>query len=219
MSTVDIGPLLDAARDAYRVGPDELVPGALALALRGPAGPGPTVAVLRDGRFDADNPLNLTRTVGCFTVLSAVPAGLTEAADPTVLLSALKRWHRAPAEPPAAVDVAVQCLGRFGADTHLHRLVPPDNDDLVPVWNSAAPLARVRVTVAERGGVLRVRWTSIDPAVDLERVAAGFADALHTLADHCAVDGAEHLTPEDFPLADLGTDELAIVLRELGEDD
>jgi len=219
MSTVDIGPLLDAARDAYRVGPDELVPGALALALRGPAGPGPTVAVLRDGRFDADNPLNLTRTVGCFTVLSAVPAGLTEAADPTVLLSALKRWHRAPAEPPAAVDVAVQCLGRFGADTHLHRLLPPDNDDLVPVWNSAAPLARVRVTVAERGGVLRVRWTSIDPAVDLERVAAGFADALHTLADHCAVDGAEHLTPEDFPLADLGTDELAIVLRELGEDD
>jgi hypothetical protein len=87
-----------------------------------------------------------------------------------------------------------------------------------PAWERDSFGAGVRLTVIQYAGALHLRWTSTDPAADLTRLADAFLAALRAIAEHSRTRESGHLSSGDFPLADLGADDLAAVLESLEEE-
>jgi non-ribosomal peptide synthase protein (TIGR01720 family) len=62
---------------------------------------------------------------------------------------------------------------------------------------------------------LQLHWTyseTIHKRVTVEKLAESFVEALRSLIAHCQAPDSGGFTPSDFPLAQLGQDELDAVL-------
>ncbi|MCA1581684.1 MAG: hypothetical protein LC796_09915 [Acidobacteria bacterium] len=103
------------------------------------------------------------------------------------------------------------------------------SDFLVPVEGSAGPIhapsAKRRhlldVEAVVLQGSLRVDWTysaNFHETATVERLAAGFLDALRSLVAHCRSAAETEFTPSDFPLAALKQDRLDRILRKFGKE-
>jgi aryl carrier-like protein len=218
LTPAETAELTEGVWRGYRLGLTETALAALVLAAQRTGVDGPMLLV-GDCREDAG--VDTSRTVGAFLSAVEVPAGITAAGDLAALLPAVKDWDRScgqagPAHRPARL--ALQVLERFGEGSRLARLLPPGNPAPWPTWERDSLGAAVRLTVVEYAGGLHLRWTGRDPAVDLAALAAAFETALRDIATHSRTRGSGHLSAGDFPLADLGADELAAVLDDIEEE-
>ncbi|WP_420330323.1 amino acid adenylation domain-containing protein [Micromonospora endolithica] len=208
--------LTDATRRGYRLSLTETALAALTRAAGRTGLDGP-VLVVSDRRDDGT--VDTSRTVGAFLSVAEVPGALrADTDDLAVLLPAVKDWTRSStggAYGPARF--ALHVLERFGEGSRLARLLPPGNPAPWPRWERDSLGAAVRLTVVDYAGGLHIHWSSTDPAVDLPSLADAFETALRDIATHSGDQGAGQVSAGDFPLADLGADDLAAVLDDMEE--
>jgi amino acid adenylation domain-containing protein len=201
--------LLGAAAGAYRMSAAEVVAAGLAEALR-VLGAGPRALVdvehdLRDGAVDG---LDTSRAVGAYSAVVPLPLDLEAGDDLTAMLTAVKERHRTAArhcggrqlpQPGAPRPrLLLRHLGPIGVDPGL---TPPQREGSGPAEHP------VVVTTYVAAGRLHAHCAG-PLAILTERLR----DALLRIAGHCRTPDASALTPSDFPLADLGHEELAAFL-------
>jgi non-ribosomal peptide synthase protein (TIGR01720 family) len=232
-------PLVGAVPGAFHAGLDELLLVALALAL-GAAGPAPTrfaIDVEGHGRDRLDDAgVDLSRTVGWFTVIDRVEADLS-GLDPRAALAgdavtsgavkALKDQvrRRLPAAGPSAA-VLFNHLGVFGSGAG------DGQDDWAPavhprplvVGDPAFPLSHALEvnTVVERGPAgprLRASWLWAPGVLD-DAWVRGAAEHFDRLLDAFVVSaeagGGGGRSPSDLTLVDLAQDEIDELEAEWG---
>ncbi|MEU4806497.1 amino acid adenylation domain-containing protein [Actinosynnema sp. NPDC023587] len=187
--------LRDAAFGGYRLGLGEAVAAALALALHRVGGP--ALVAERSAR-----PSTLDGTVGRFTGLVAVDV---TGGDPAEVVPTVKRRIRQGTPPGDGPRIVLRELADHdGAEA----------DGPHSTTASAETVAEVAGVVA--AGALHLTWRHRG-APEVAGVAGAFADAARTVAEHCARTGTTHYEPSDFPLADIGPDELTALLSTFEE--
>ncbi|MFG1869086.1 amino acid adenylation domain-containing protein [Micromonospora arborensis] len=207
--------LTDAARRGYRLSLTETALAALTLAARRTGLDGPLLLV---GDRRDDGTVDASRTVGAFLSVAEVPGALGTD-DLAVLLPAVKEWSRSTADGAyGPARFALHVLERFGGRSRLARLLPPGNPAPWPRWERDSLGAAVRLTVVDYAGAVHIHWSSTDTAVDLPSLADAFETALRDIAAHSRDLGSGQVSAGDFPLADLGTDDLAAVLDDMEEE-
>ncbi|WFE54796.1 non-ribosomal peptide synthetase/type I polyketide synthase [Micromonospora sp. WMMD1155] len=207
--------LTDAVRRGYRLSLTETALAALTVAARRTGLDGPLLVV---GDRRDDGTVDTSRTVGAVLSVAEVP-GTLNTDDLAVLLPAVKQWSRSTADGAYGPGrLALHVLERFGERSRLARLLPPGNPAPWPRWERDSLGAAVRLTVVDYAGALHIHWSSADPTVDLPSLADAFETALRDIAAHSRDLGSGQVSAGDFPLADLGTDDLAAVLDDMEEE-
>jgi non-ribosomal peptide synthase protein (TIGR01720 family) len=181
--------------------------------------------------------VDLSRTVGWFTSLFPVLLELPDPSDLGACLKAVKETLRSLpergigygilrylsneagaallAELPAA-EISFNYLGQFGTEQQVGAFpslagfqgaqVAPSNPGSHPITiNGAISAGQLQMGIAYASTLLSPEQA--------ERLATGFEEALGELIEHCLEPGAGGYTPSDFPLAGLGHDELAELLK------
>jgi amino acid adenylation domain-containing protein len=209
LSAEETAALLDGARAAYRMSPQEVCLAATALALGAVTGGGhATVEVEYDLRGDG-----AAGTVGACTGTAPVTVPLGTDGDLAALLAEVKERHRdAAAHAPHAVPGERPQL-LLGA-------VCETGEETVPLRDEAgAPPRPLVVTPCLAAGRLHLGLTSHADAEETAcRLAQALREGLHRLAAHCQDPDAGRVTPSDFPLAGLDEDELSTFLAALTGD-
>ncbi|HEY9242658.1 MAG TPA: amino acid adenylation domain-containing protein, partial [Streptosporangiaceae bacterium] len=225
--------LLTMVPGVYRTQVNDVLLMALAVALRPlQAGPGGlAVDVEGHGREDLFSDVDLSRTVGWFTVLYPVVLELADPGDVAGCLKAVKetlravprhgigyglaRYVRGELDDGPAADVVFNYLGRVdqpapGGPVRLAGGGP--GADRSP---RAARGYALDVNAAVIGGELRVSWTyapGLHDRATIEAAADRFGQALAAVTAHCRDPRAGGYTPSDFPLAGLDQDGLDAVV-------
>ena len=217
--------LLQQAPAAYRTQVNDLLLTALARTLRGWTGHADTVIQLEGhGREDLFDGIDLSRSIGWFT--SLFPIRLTACDDLAASIKGIKeqlravptkglgfgvlRYLGAPAvrETLAALPqprVTFNYLGQFDGSFDADALLVPASESAGAELSDEAPLGNwLEVEGQVYDGELEMRWTfsreQFAP-VTVEQLAARFGEQLLSLVGHCCEDGAQGVTPSDFPLA------------------
>jgi non-ribosomal peptide synthase protein (TIGR01720 family) len=196
----------------------------------------------RHGREDIFDGLDVSRTVGWFTVLFPVFIDLSAVSHPGETLKSVKeQLRRAPNrgigygvlryigdDDSAArlkacrkAEVSFNYLGQFD------QFVPPSSPlSLVPASGglTASPRGSRPYLIEVNGvivrGQLHLMWTystSMHRRSTIEDVARECTDALRALIAHCLSPDAGGYTPSDFPAAGLSQQELDEILAEVGD--
>jgi non-ribosomal peptide synthase protein (TIGR01720 family) len=193
------------------------------------------------GREELFDGVDVSRTAGWFTAIH--PLRLEVPGEPGAALKAVKEQLRAvPAkgvgfgvlrwmgddETRAALAalpvprVSFNYLGQMdGAPTAAgDALLVPADGDAGPLRSPASPRTHLlSIDAAVMEGRLQVRWTyapSVHDRATVERLAAGYVDALRELVAHCRDPQAGGYTPSDFALAGLDQEGLDALLSQLG---
>jgi non-ribosomal peptide synthase protein (TIGR01720 family) len=221
---------------AVRAQVNDLLLTALVQAFRGWSGePCLVVDLEGHGREAVFEDVDLSRTVGWFTSIYPALLDLEGTSSPGEGLRAIKeQLRRIPGHGFGygllrAFDesaVAEQLAGLPRAEVvflytgHVEGTAPPSlyAPAPEPLGPNQSPRALRRylfeVTVSVEGERLRVDWTYSrnlwDPGV-VRGLMARYEGALRELIRHCLSAGAEELTAADFPLAELGQEELEIL--------
>ncbi|MBB4637949.1 non-ribosomal peptide synthetase [Longimicrobium terrae] len=193
------------------------------------------------GREDLFEGVDLSRTAGWFTAIYPVRLALPATGDPGDTLKSVKeqlravpsrglgygllRWmadeetRRTLAAIPAP-EVSFNYLGQMDGGAAGESLFTQLHADVGPTRGPAGArshLIGVDALVAE--GRLHVTW-AFAPGVHrpetVERLAAGYLDALRTLIAHCRDPQAGGFTPSDFDLAGLDQGGLDALMAQLG---
>ncbi|HEY9895478.1 MAG TPA: condensation domain-containing protein, partial [Candidatus Sericytochromatia bacterium] len=190
------------------------------------------------GREELFEDVDLSRTVGWFTTVFPILLNLEESSHPGEALKSVKEQLRC--IPNRGIgygllrylsdrtDVATKLRERPQAEILFNYLGQVDhvlsesplfllaNDFSGPAHSlkgSRGYLLEVNGLVVENQ--LQLHWTyseTIHKRVTVERLAESFVEALRSLIAHCQSSDAGGFTPSDFPLAQLGQDELDAVL-------
>ncbi len=226
--------LLKEANAAYQTRPDELIAAALAEALAAWTGSRRhCVAIESHGRDVPVPEVDLSRSVGWFTVVHPVLLDLAHANGPGEAIKAVKEqlrrvphrglgWgllrERDPALRTLRPEVSLNYLGQLDLLLGASTLV--DVDPLPPGNRSprtARPyLLEVGAWVRDGRLVLDVRHGARHRRETIERLAADLLAVLRRLIDHCLAPEAGGFTPSDFPAADLDQGALDRLLRKVG---
>ncbi|HEY9422440.1 MAG TPA: phosphopantetheine-binding protein, partial [Thermoanaerobaculia bacterium] len=191
--------LLEEIPELQRVRVEEVVLAALARTLSHGAGGGPVRLALEVEARDSDpRDLDLSRTVGCFTVALPVALDLGDAGDPGEDLRLTKEQVRG-----ALADLAHGLEGEV-PETYFRYL---GDAQIVSGWQPAAGKG-VKVTAQLDGEGLRFGWEDGQGAGPLRASAQDFLRALRSLIEHCNSAAVAVYTPSDFPDADLSQEEL-----------
>ena len=198
------------------------------------------------GREELDPSLDLSRTVGWFTtifpVLLDLSPDLAAGGGPGGALRSVKETLRAlPAQgigygllrylsdeaaaalrrlPPA--EIAFNYLGQL--DTVLSAgssLAAAGESSGLPRSPETRRSHALELNAMVAGGCLTCDWTyseRVHRRDGVERLAAGFLDALRDLIAHCRSPEAGGYTPSDFPDLQLSQDQLDGILEEIGID-
>ncbi|WXG67952.1 amino acid adenylation domain-containing protein [Rhodococcus sovatensis] len=213
--------LLERLTTEYRMGPEDALLTALAVALdRWRDTPSHLVSVESHGRDeDAVAGADLTRTVGWFTTVHPVRVTLPRDADPAAAIKAVKEQLRATPTPtlgygvlrargdldgvPTA-QISFNYLGKLPESMHGQ----PWGPDL-SVTADAGSGHRLRthavleIDAAVRDGSLYARIgfpTGVLDEGDVRALADHWSDAMTELAEHGRSEDAGNLTPSDVPL-------------------
>ncbi|MFJ6074073.1 amino acid adenylation domain-containing protein [Streptomyces sp. NPDC093065] len=213
------GDLLTRVAAAFRAGPDEILLGALARALR--PGPGGVLVDLEShGRHeDLVEGAELSRTVGWFT--TQYPLRLTpgDGHAGEAVQRAKESLRAVPGhgtgygllhdQAPSGARIAFNYLGRFGTPTQDGHWGPAPESNAVdtgslPALTDGHVLELHASTLdGADGPELTLRWTYTADVLDHEQVdalAQRFTDTLAELAEHAHEPGFAGPTPGDFPL-------------------
>ncbi len=192
------------------------------------------------GREEIFPDVDLTRTVGWFTALYPVRLAPPAALGPGEALKAVKEeLRRVPGRglgfgllrflddaaesrplrslPPAGV--VFNYLGQLDQalpETSLFQLATEPAGSPCSPRQERSHLLEINGGIS--GGRLRLAWTysaNRHRQDTVERLAAGFIDALRELIDHCCATGAGGFTPSDFPMMDLSQEELDGLVEDL----
>ncbi|HEV2149833.1 MAG TPA: SDR family NAD(P)-dependent oxidoreductase [Longimicrobiaceae bacterium] len=205
---------LEEVAHERRAEAEEVLLAALAEALAGWTGARTVgVELVRDARAGQTEGEDLSRSVGRLEYAFPVALDLSAAGDPVAVLKAVKQRVRGlPDSRRRAPEVSFRyrdlSAGPTGAAAPWH--VPGGGRFRV----HAAPGGRTHLLEVEAVRTpdgLVLDW-SYDPAVHerstLERLAAGFDEALASLVERSSLAGPEGFAPEDFPLANLDVEAL-----------
>nr|QEO74621.1 condensation domain-containing protein [uncultured bacterium] len=241
--------LLHEVPEVYHTQVNDVLLAALALgcARRGGARP-LAVALEGHGREEIAADLDPSRTVGWFTTLFPVVLDLGGTNAPGEALKTIKEQLRrvpargigygllrhlnAPAElggrvarlrETALPSLSFNYLGQFDQ-------VLPASSPFSLARESAGPLAgaegrrrhALEVTAGVIGSRLQVVWTyseNLHRRATVEDLAQNFMEELRALVAHCQSPAAGGHTPSDFPLAELGQEQLDSILTELAEEE
>jgi non-ribosomal peptide synthase protein (TIGR01720 family) len=238
--------LLREVPEAYRTQINDVLLTALAQALAGWTGrPSMLVDVEGHGREEIFDDVDLTRTVGWFTVIAPVAIELPAGGGPGAAIKSVKEQLRAvpgrglgwgllrylrEGEPIAArlaslprAEVSFNYLGQ------VDQTLPEEAPFRWAREPSGPPRSRravrrylVDVTARVMAGRLLV-WFGYSenryrPST-LEALSARFVEALRALVAHCASPEARGLTPSDFQGADLSQDAVDMLVGMVAEDE
>jgi non-ribosomal peptide synthase protein (TIGR01720 family) len=193
------------------------------------------------GREELFKDVDLSRTVGWFTTIYPVLLQLGEADSPGVALKSIKEQLRC--IPNRGIGYGIMRYLSLNADTRkqLQALPTPkvrfnylgqfNFMGSQTVWQRFAPepLGWSCSTKAKRSylldvvgqvveGKLQMIWIyseNVHQRETIERLANEYNSALKALIAHCQSPSAGGYTPTDFPLADLGQQELDELLSEI----
>ncbi len=193
------------------------------------------------GREELFEDVDVSRTAGWFTAIH--PVRLEVPAEPGAALKGVKEQLRAvPAkgvgfgllrwmgddatrDALAALPVpavAFNYLGQMdgGGAPAGDALLVPAAGDMGALRNPAGPRTHLlNIDAAVLDGRLHVTWTfapAVHDRATVERLAAGYLDALRELVSHCRDPQAGGYTPSDFALAGLDQEGLDALLSQLG---
>ncbi|HEX8391101.1 MAG TPA: amino acid adenylation domain-containing protein [Longimicrobium sp.] len=192
------------------------------------------------GREDLFEGVDLSRTAGWFTAIYPVRLALPATGEPGDALKAVKeqlravpsrgigfgllRWmgddetRRTLAAIPAP-EISFNYLGQMDGGAVAESLFAPSHGDVGPTRGPAGARSHlIGVDALVGDGRLHVTW-AFAPGVHrpdtVERLAAGYLDALRTLIAHCRDPQAGGFTPSDFDLAGLDQSGLDAVMAQL----
>ncbi len=231
--------LLQEVPQAYRTQIDEVLLTALALASREWTGREDLLIDLEGhGREEIFADVDLSRTVGWFTTHFPVYLDLAGATSPREILQTVKEQVRR--IPNRGIGYGLlRYLGTNGESlarrprpeikfNYLGQVdhVLPESGLLAP---AREPVGPVRSPLGERSHLLEIDGMVREHRLHLtftysaglhrsgtvERFAHGFLSALRSIVAHCLSQEAGGFTPSDFPLAQLGQDELDAALCEV----
>jgi non-ribosomal peptide synthase protein (TIGR01720 family) len=231
--------LLQEVPAAYPVQTAEVLLTALALAFREWTGCETLWVDLEGhGREEIADDLDLSRTVGWFTTHFPVSFDLAGARTEEALRRVKERMRRIPrrglgygvlrylapggAELSARPDPELKFnyLGQVDRVLSDRSRFGPAEE---PTGRARSPRGRrghlLEVDAVVRDRQLHVAFTysaGLHRRETLELLADGFVAALRATVSHCLSGQATGYTPSDFPLAELGQDELDEALREIG---
>jgi amino acid adenylation domain-containing protein/non-ribosomal peptide synthase protein (TIGR01720 family) len=193
----------------------------------------------REALFDD---VDISRTVGWFTLLYPVRLELQDAAGPGEALQSVKEQlrqipnrgfnygllrsmredaaaQRAFGAAPAA-EISFNYLGQFDALLAEAVTFGPAPESVGAVHSPQGQRSHLlTINGSISGGQLRLEWgysAQIHRSETIERVAADFMAALRALIAHCQSPEAGGYTPSDFPDVALDQDDIAALLGEIG---
>jgi len=239
--------LLHEVPEVYHTQSNDLLLTALAKALTKWSGSTSlTLALEGHGREEIAEDLDLSRTVGWFTTIFPVTLTLGGARAPGDALPTIKeqlrrvprrgigygllRYSRATEATGAELEklraaplpeVSFNYLGQFD------QVLPP-SAPLALARESGGRLSSpaghrrhlLEITASVIGNRLRTEWTyseNVHRRATLEKLALSFLEELRALIAHCQSPDAGGYTPSDFPLVNLGQEQLDNIFARLGE--
>ncbi len=234
--------LVEELPAAYRTEVEDALLTALAQALsRWTGAPSALIDLVRDGRWELFEDIDLARTVGPFVTLFPVRLEVDASAEPGVALPAVKEHLRQ--VPNGGIgygllryvrgDTMAQLQGlpqpevRFTYVTPIDQILPTtvafapaldDNGQIIPQATNVvrrAYLLEVRAGIVD--GRLHVEWiyTNAHRQVTIERIAQDFVVALRALIAHSQSPDAVGYTASDFAEFDWSPDDLEDIIGEI----
>jgi non-ribosomal peptide synthase protein (TIGR01720 family) len=240
--------LLHEVPEVYHTQSNDLLLTALVRALSKWSGSASvTLALEGHGREEISADLELSRTVGWFTTIFPVVLDLRGARQPGDALQAIKeQLRRIPQRGIGYGLLRYLCLVE-SLTGQLEKLRVPlpevsfnylgQFDQVLP---ASAPFALahestgalsslkeyrrhlLEITGSVIGNRLQMVWTyseNIHRGATVEKLARSFIEELRALIAHCQSPEAGGYTPSDFPLANLGQEQLNNVFARLGEEE
>jgi non-ribosomal peptide synthase protein (TIGR01720 family) len=241
--------LLHEVPEVYHTQSSDLLLTALARALSKWSGrSSQSLALEGHGREEISEDLDVSRTVGWFTTIFPVVLDLRGALGPGDALQAIKeQLRRIPqrglgygllrylCQAPSLSDqleklrtlplpeVSFNYLGQFDQ-------VLPASAPFALTRESTGPLSSLKedrrhlleLTGSITGNRLQMTWTyseNVHRRTTVENLAQSFIDELRGLINHCQSPEAGGYTPSDFPLANLGQEQLNNVFARLDEEE
>jgi aryl carrier-like protein len=197
--------------ELHRLRVEELLVAALAETLAPAAGaPAPAIEVEMDGREAEALDLDLTRTVGCFTVVVPVRFEPPPAGAPGDELRAVKEELRRAFDLGLAVarrrDLSAPEGAITAAPTAAVRLGYLGDAEAAREGGETLPGMAVRAQV--EGEAVRFEWRGGLAGRPAEVLAGEFLEALRDLIATCRSTSLGILTPSDFPDAGLSQEDL-----------
>ncbi|AFZ17608.1 non-ribosomal peptide synthetase [Allocoleopsis franciscana] len=190
------------------------------------------------GREDIADDVDLSRTVGWFTTIFPVLLNLGEASNPGDALKKVKEQLRGIpnrgigygvlrylSDDPEITEqlrtlpqaeVIFNYLGQFDqtlSESSLFGLTQESSGLARSLRGKRSHLLEIDGLVSQ--GQLQLKWSynhKVHRRSTIETLAQGFVEALRSLIAHCQSPEAGGFTPSDFPLAQLGQDDLDAVL-------
>ncbi|HEV2735592.1 MAG TPA: condensation domain-containing protein, partial [Longimicrobiaceae bacterium] len=185
------------------------------------------------GREELFADVDPSRTVGWFTSLFPVRLELEEGGPGEVLKGVKEQLRAIPrrgigygmlrhlSDDPGVrealrgapePEVLFNYLGQFGRTYSGLSLFGAAEEGTGPSRAGTTPRAQLlEINARVSGGRLRLVWTygeEVHARETIERLAAGYVEALRELIAHCTAPGAGGATPSDFPLARISRAEL-----------
>jgi amino acid adenylation domain-containing protein/non-ribosomal peptide synthase protein (TIGR01720 family) len=238
--------LLRKVASSYRADVQEVLMAVLALQLRDWTGsPEARVELEGMGREDLFEDVDLSRTVGWFTVHFPVRLDVGTGSDPGEALARVKEQLRQ--VPGRGIGYGLlRYLSPVESDVEDLRRMPESQISFnylgqmdgtlprsSPLWLEAMgrgadrdPGGRrpflLEVVAHVLGGQLQVQWTyseSLHHRSTIEEQVRGYLEWLHTLVNGCRLPASVAARPSDFPLADLDEQHLGVISDLLAEID
>ena len=173
------------------------------------------------GREPLGDPLDISRTVGWFTRLTAVDLDLRLLTEPGESIKAIKERLRAipPGSFDARYELSFNNLGQLDQTLGQGRfhIAPEAPRHLRCPDGERTHVLQVDALILD--GTLRLHWTysqSLHRRETIERLTTAWRDAIERLIDHCRAPEAGGRTPSDFPQANLAQGDLDKLLGRLG---
>ncbi len=234
--------LLNEVHGAYRTRVQDLLIAALAMAFRRWTGaPGLLLDLESHGREELADDIDVSRTVGWFTVIAPVALDLQGLEQPAEVLKEVKESLRtlprqglayglaryaagssaAAAAPLPDAEVSFNYLGQLdrvlGAESSFVPAAEQAGRDLSP-QQERVYLLEVGARIADHRLQAHFDFSSeCHRAATIEALAAGFREALRELIRHCLEPAAGGFTPSDFVLAGLDQQTLDRLADQVGD--
>uniref|UniRef100_UPI001F06297A condensation domain-containing protein n=1 Tax=Nonomuraea lactucae TaxID=2249762 RepID=UPI001F06297A len=233
--------LLTRAQKAYRTQINDLLLAALLQALGEWAGTDAvTIDLESHGREAIAEEIDLSRTVGWFTSIFPVRLAAADLTDPAVVLKSVKEQLRSSPDRGVGYGALRYLTGELGQASNpqviFNYMGGADRgvDDSIELLRrelsgrlcgptegkeqTRSHLFQVEAAQAPDGEMV-FEWyysANVHRAETVERVAETYVRALKALVEHCLAPEAGGFTPSDFPLANLSTDSLASIMKQMG---
>jgi non-ribosomal peptide synthase protein (TIGR01720 family) len=200
------------------------------------------------GREEIVQDVDLTRTIGWFTSLFPLRLNLENAASPGDSLKSIKEQLRRLPQHGIGYGMLRYLSESAQAAEQLERLrtqplpevsfnylgqfdqVLPESAPFELARESFGPLSDplgnrrhlLEIVGSVIGNRLEIVWTyseGVHRRATIERLAQNFLEELRALISHCQLKEAGGYTPSDFPLVDLGQDQLNTLFTQLDEEE